>query len=192
VLTVAQKLNVKNIIISKQNIQTLECINLMQICKDNKINVIQINDEKSLKIDKDTYVHFLSPCKDISFEDINENSIVCKLVYKDFSMLFTGDIGEQTEAKLLKKYKNGELKANVLKVAHHGAKTSSSLEFLKEVSPKIALIGVGENSYGHPNEETLNKLESLQTKIYRTDFDGEIMIKYFLRNSIEVTMNNCQ
>lgn len=91
----------------------------MEICQNKKINVIQINGKCSLNVDKDTCINFLSPCKDINFEDINENSIVCKLTYKDFSMLFTGDIGENAEKELIKTYKNGELKADVLKVAHH-------------------------------------------------------------------------
>ena len=92
-------------------------------------------------------------------------------------MLFTGDIEEITEKELIKLYKNNELDVDILKVAHHGSKTSSTQEFLDMVSPKIALIGVGENnSFGHPNQEVLERLNCLGAKVYRTDKCGEITI----------------
>ena len=75
---------------------------------------------------------------------LNNNSLVCKLIYKNFSMLFTGDIEEIAEKEILRKYNNNLslLKSTVLKVAHHGSKTSSCIDFLNAVKPKIALIGV--------------------------------------------------
>ena len=121
---------------------------------------------------------------------INNNSIVAKLSYKAFSILLTGDIEKIAEEEILKEYKNTNiLKANILKVAHHGSKSSSTIEFLEKVSPQIALIGVGaKNTFGHPNEGVLNRLQNLNTKIYRTDQNGEITIKvmqwgrFFLRH----------
>ena len=92
-------------------------------------------------------------------------------------MLFTGDIEEIAEKEILKLYKD-RLKANVLKVAHHGSKTSTSKEFLEAVSPQIALIGVGENNkFGHPDEITLERLNDIGCKIFRTDENGEIVLK---------------
>ena len=94
---------------------------------------------------------------------INNNSLVVKLEYKDFKMLFTGDIEEIAEESLLKLYEKEELKADILKVPHHGSKTSSSKKFLEAVSPKLALIGVGENNkFGHPNDEVLNRIHKLR------------------------------
>ena len=110
-------------------------------------------------------------------DDINDNSIVMKLEYNSFSCLFTGDISKKIEQNLVKKY-GKELKSTVLKVAHHGSKTSSDKEFIKLVNPKISLIGVGKNNkFGHPNEQVLKILKQINSKIYRTDLNGEIILK---------------
>ena len=105
----------------------------------------------------------------------NESSNVLKLTYHNFSALFTGDLPMVSESKLLAE--NAPLKSTILKVAHHGSKTSSSLEFLQAVQPQVAIISVGKyNRFGHPNQETLDKLSSLSTKILRTDKQGAIII----------------
>ena len=98
------------------------------------------------------------------------------MVYKNFSILFTGDIEEIAERRILNLYSD-KLKADILKVAHHGSKTSSSQEFLELIKPKIALIGVGKNNnFGHPNQDVLERLTDLGAKVYRTDKCGEITI----------------
>ena len=82
-------------------------------------------------------------------------------------MLFTGDIEETAEMEILKKYKNSIniLNSTILKIAHHGSKTSSSKAFLEAVKPKIALIGVGENNkFGHPYQEVIEKLQNMRSK----------------------------
>ena len=100
-----------------------------------------------------------------------------KLYLKKLTMLFTGDIEEVAERELVKLYSNNELKADILKVAHHGSKTSSIKEFINAVNPKYAVIGVGkDNKFGHPSEKTLETLNDKNVKIYRTDISGEIMI----------------
>ena len=91
--------------------------------------------------------------------------MVMKLQYKEFSMLFTGDIEEVAEKKILDTYNNDLdiLKATVLKVAHHGSKSSSTEEFLKAVNSKVAIIGVGENNmFGHPSDVVLERLQSFR------------------------------
>ena len=124
--------------------------------------------------------------KMIEGNPLNNNSIVCRLNYNNFSILFTGDIEEIAEQKIAKECKD-ELKSTILKVAHHGSKTSSINYFINLVNPKIALIGVGkDNKFGHPNEEVLNRLESLGTKIYRTDERGEIVIKVNKKNQMKI------
>ena len=115
----------------------------------------------------------------ISENAINNNSLVCKLLYKNFSMLFTGDIEEVAEKAILERYKNNldMLNSKVLKVAHHGSKTSSIVEFINKVNPKYTVIGVGANNkFGHPSDITIQNLKSNNTKIYRTDVMGEIII----------------
>lgn len=108
-------------------------------------------------------------------EDLNSCSIVLKLSFGDQAYLFTGDAETVNEEQMiLSEY---DLNANVLKVAHHGSNTSSSEKFLDKVSPDIAIIMVGEgNSYGHPHNEVLNRLNDRNIKIYRTDINGTILI----------------
>lgn len=106
---------------------------------------------------------------------LNESSIVLGLHYREFEAWLIGDIGQDTEQALVGM---GALtEAEVLKVGHHGSKYSSSLEFLRQISPELAIISVGEkNSFGHPTDEVLMRLESVGAKIYRTDETGEVEI----------------
>ena len=107
--------------------------------------------------------------------DFNNNSIVGRLIYGKFSMLFTGDAEKQEEAAILQK--GGTLKSDVLKVGHHGSRTSSSPDFLKAVSPKEAFISCGQgNDYGHPHKETVSKLEKAKIQMYRTDRNGTVTL----------------
>jgi len=129
-------------------------------------------------IEKELYLNFIWPdnSKLILENALNNNSIVCKLNYNNFSCIFTGDIEEIAEKQILKECKNN-LNATILKVAHHGSKTSSTQEFIERVNPRIALIGVSkDNKFGHPNEEVVERLKSHGIKIYRTDQMGEITI----------------
>lgn len=107
----------------------------------------------------------------------NDNSIVCKLTYGKFSVLFTGDAQKEVETQLLKDYGSSDLHADVLKVGHHGSKTSSSPEFIKAVSPKAATISCGvNNQYKFPHKPTLDTLAQYHVTVYRTDKDGVISI----------------
>jgi len=118
-------------------------------------------------IENKVKLQILWPKKEQIPENIlNNNSIVCKLSYKSFSMLFTGDIEEIAEKIIIKEYEDTNvLKATILKVAHHGSKSSSIEEFIENVSPKIALIGVGtNNTFGHPNKEVIERLQNLRCK----------------------------
>jgi competence protein ComEC len=101
----------------------------------------------------------------------NEEAMVLFLRYQQFSALFTSDIGEKTELALLS---YGVLKkTNILKVPHHGSKFSSSLPFLERLSPELAVISVGaKNTYGHPNGDTLIRLDQVKAKVLRTDLQG--------------------
>ena len=109
-----------------------------------------------------------------SKEDLNDTSIVIKLIYKNTSYLFMGDATSNVEKQILDK----NLKSDVLKVGHHGSKYSSSAKFLNEVCPKYSIIEVGKNNdYGHPKDIVLKKLEKIGSKIYRTDNDGTIYLK---------------
>ncbi|MCK4473806.1 MBL fold metallo-hydrolase [Candidatus Parcubacteria bacterium] len=109
-------------------------------------------------------------------KNINNTSIILRLVLGETSFLFTGDAFKSVERKL--KDKGINLNSDVLKVGHHGSKTSSAEEFIKEVLPKTAVIQCGkDNRYGHPHQETLDILEKFNIKILRTDKHGDIKIK---------------
>ena len=106
--------------------------------------------------------------------DLNNTSIVLRMVYKDTSFLFTGDATDVSEKVILKSSAN--IKSDVLKVGHHGSKYSSTEAFLKKVCPKYAVISVGlNNKYGHPGSSTLSRLENLNVIIHRTDEEGTII-----------------
>src|SRR6266513_1999449 len=107
--------------------------------------------------------------------DTNANSIVLRLDYGDFSMLFMGDAEEQTEARLLGEDLN--LTAKVIKIAHHGSKYATSENFLKRAQPEAAIISDGEwNRYGHPAQSVLDRLKAMNAKVFRTDLQGEISL----------------
>lgn len=186
-----EKINIKNVIISKQFENTENLEEFYTIIQNKKINAKIVQAGDRINIEKDMYFDVLWPVdiKMISENAINNNSIVCKMIYKDFSMLFTGDIEKSAEEEIVNKYKNtNSLNSTVLKVAHHGSKSSSIQDFLNLVNPKFALIGVGEkNRYGHPNEEVLQRLIKIGAKIYRTDEDGEITIIVNKKGGINVT-----
>lgn len=109
-----------------------------------------------------------------------------KLRFKKFAMLFTGDIEEIAEKKILEVYKGSYiLEADVLKVAHHGSKTSTTQEFLEHVNPKICLIGVGKNNmFGHPSGEVMERF--CGRRIYRTDENGEIILEINSKGKVKV------
>ncbi len=107
--------------------------------------------------------------------EANANSIVARLDYGDFSMLFAGDGENQTEHRLLTKDLN--LQADILKVAHHGSKYATAGNFVDRVKPSVAVISAGEwNRYGHPSQVVLDRLKAGNVKLYRTDLHGEVTI----------------
>lgn len=110
-----------------------------------------------------------------SAKHLNNASIVVRLTYGEVSFLFTGDAEKEAEAEMLKRGLN--LAGTVLKIGHHGSRTSSTAEFLKAVAPEVAVIMCGkDNLYGHPHEETLKKLADAGVEIYRTDLHGTIVV----------------
>lgn len=118
-------------------------------------------------------IEILGPIR--NYNDANANSVVCKIKMNNTTFLFTGDMTIEAEEELLKIYKN-ELKADILKVGHHGSDTSSSIQFLNAVSPSVSIISVGEdNPYHLPNPVIYNRLSSKST-VYMTKDAGNINI----------------
>src|SRR5699024_2099041 len=102
------------------------------------------------------------------------SSIVLRISFKQIDFLFMADVKKKQEEELIKKY---QLDSEIIKIAHHGSSTSTSLEFLKEVSPKLALISYGRtNDYGHPVDRVINNLNKVKADIYSTAIFGDITI----------------
>src|SRR5450759_2058289 len=119
-------------------------------------------------------VQVLNPGNSYFTDDLNQNSIVLKITDGTVSFLLTGDAGIEAENEIMKAGYN--VNADILKVGHHGSRTSSSASFINAVSPTVSVIEVGAgNDYGHPHKETLDRLQKV-SKVYRTDLDGTITI----------------
>mgnify|MGYP004617216691 FL=1 len=125
---------------------------------------------KELNIDNNK-LHFLQTKE---YDNENENSNVIYTELNGYKFVFMGDAGVEKEKDILEKYNVSKI--DVLKIGHHGSKTSSDKNFIDVINPKYSVISVGKNNrYGHPNKEVLNNLDN--SKIYRTDQDGSIMFK---------------
>lgn len=124
------------------------------------------------------FIDILYPLENLAgreFKDSNNTSVVARLVFGEQSFLFTGDAHKSVERELAEK--EVSIDSDVLKVGHHGSKTSSSQEFIEKVSPEIAVISAAKNnSYGHPHQEVLDILKKYGIKILRTDESGDIKI----------------
>ncbi|MBQ7136856.1 MAG: DNA internalization-related competence protein ComEC/Rec2 [Bacilli bacterium] len=141
---------------------------LIKILDKKKIPYYSCADELNIE---DSKLYFLNS-KDYGNE--NDNSSIIYTELNNYKFLFMGDAGVEVEGDLIKKYNLQDI--DVLKVGHHGSKTSSSKTFIDEINPKYSIISVGKNNrYGHPNDSVLENLED--SKIYRTDNDGSIMFK---------------
>lgn len=158
----------------------------MPDCQNNTTTYHEVMDvirQKNLKhmqpkAGKQTYTlgsarfRIVGPLK--KYENTNDNSLAVHLTNGENSFLFMGDSGEEAEQTMLKWHEN--LHAQVLKVAHHGSKYSTSTAFLKAVAPKYAIISCEENnSYGFPTAQTLNRLRSQKVQVFRTDEQGSII-----------------
>jgi competence protein ComEC len=130
-------------------------------------------------ISSKTILEILHPLESLEgkeTENLDNTSISAKLIFEENSFLFTGDAHQEVELALVKEFQE-RLKSKVLKVGHHGSRTSSVQEFVEQVLPEMAVISVGkDNGYGHPHQEVLDTLEKYDITVLRTDKDGDIKI----------------
>ena len=143
-------------------------LKIIKILKQKKIDYSQNIQELRLN---DNQLYFLNHKL---YDNENDNSLVLYLNLKGVKLLLMGDAGVEVEKELLEKYNLKNV--DILKVGHHGSKTSSSKEFIEKIKPTYSIISVGRNNrYGHPNIDTLKNLE--QSLVYRTDLNGSIVFK---------------
>ncbi|HJJ90652.1 MAG TPA: MBL fold metallo-hydrolase, partial [Methanocorpusculum sp.] len=153
---------------------------LMQYILEKNIPYRMVSTENKIQSPwRDVRLNILSPQQDLvkveSKPDINENSVVMKVTYKNVSYLLTGDAGRRAEERMLAS--GMDLKAEILKAGHHGSSSSSTKAFLNAVHPEVIVISVGkDNEYNHPHIESLERFERMTKYIYRTDIDGDIVV----------------
>lgn len=177
---------IKQIYDNRQAANTAMYKNYLKNIKTKNIAYKALKKGDTITLGDDVKFAVLSPGKPFTKENTqgvsesgltNDNSIVCKMTYGTFSIMFTGDAQKEVEEQLLKNYKGAELQANVLKVGHHGSKTSSSPAFVAAVKPADATISCGvNNQYKFPHKPTLDTLKKYHVNVYRTDKDGIISI----------------
>lgn len=161
IYTIVENFRVDKIFVGPQLENDEKILKLKESAKKEKIAIVEIFEENKIKID-DLEFEILYPSKNVLEENINNLSLIVKLNCNGREILFTGDAEEEVEKYLIKKYDN-KLDVDILKVGHHGAKTSSSEEFIKVVSPDISIISVAkDNNYGHPNKEVIRRLEQFR------------------------------
>ena len=162
-----------NIYAPKTEANTKAYKNFKKKAEEQNVEIKHPNVGDKIQLGSST-VEFLGPV-DENGKDLNSTSIVLKIIYGNTSFLFTGDAESDEEEEILNS--GADLKSTVLKVGHHGSRTSTSYPFLREVMPQYAVISVEKgNSYGHPNEETLSKLSDAGVEVYRTDESGDIVM----------------
>ena len=145
-----------------------------------KQNIPDILAKRGMRLDigGGVFIDILFPDRDVSEWATNDGSVVARLTYGNTSIMLTGDAPTKTEQIILSENSPTLLKSTVLKVGHHGSRTSSSASFVKAVAPSYALISDGkDNSYGHPHPDTLATLSKFGVKIFRTDLLGSIILK---------------
>ncbi len=163
---IINNINVKKVIFNCGEYNDLE-IDLIKLLDLKGINYYSCIKELKFENNK---LYFLQT-KELDNENDNSNVIITEL--NGYNFLFMGDAGSIREKDIINKY---NISVDILKVGHHGSKTSSSIDFINEINPKYSIISVGKNNrYGHPNKEVLENLEN--SKIYRTDKDGSIMFQ---------------
>lgn len=175
---VLEKYKVKEIIVGRCNVEKESTKEVIEIANGKGIKITSIENSRKWELDNTTVTVFVAA--KTCFENDNNNSL---LVHLDDiggkSALLTGDLETEGEEKLIENHPH--ILTDILKVGHHGSKTSSTMPFLKKISPEISVISVGKsNRYGHPHSDVLRNLLEVQTKIYRTDQVGDW--SYYFRN----------
>ncbi|MFE4425860.1 DNA internalization-related competence protein ComEC/Rec2 [Peribacillus butanolivorans] len=170
-----ENFKVKEIVIGGWSEDDYRDKDFVSIARDKRVKVTVVQRGEHWKVGEAEFFVLVPHKKE---ENKNDSSIVLYTELGGLSWVFTGDMGEEGEKELMDTYP--QLRADILKVGHHGSKTSSSKPFLEQLQPKAALISVGkENRYGHPHEQVIEALKEYNIYLFRTDEDGSIIYKYY-------------
>lgn len=177
------KLTVKQLLDSGQSFASTEYEKLLRAVKERKVNYIKAGKGQTFDLDSGVRLEAFNPRGDDRWitqvreggSVENANSVVLRLTYGNFAMVFTGDAEAETEAEMIRA--KTPLHAQILKVGHHGSRYATSDSFLNAVAPQAAIISCGTNNrYGHPSQPTLDRLKKSNVQTYRTDLSGEIVV----------------
>ncbi|HEY8458849.1 MAG TPA: ComEC/Rec2 family competence protein [Blastocatellia bacterium] len=180
---VIENFEVKNFLDSGRDYASKEYERMLRAIQRKRIKFIEAKKGMKFDLDSGVKIEVLNPQGNGQWitqireggSVENANSVVLRLSYGNFSMLFTGDAEAETEEAMMNSF--ASLRAQVLKVGHHGSRHATSRRFLDAVAPEYAVISCGaDNRYGHPTKQTLDRLRKAGVKIYRTDQNGEIAI----------------
>src|SRR3989344_4807443 len=175
-ISVLERYEVKNILQARENYNSPVVPAWQDAVKKEKANELEAIAGQTIELGNGVVLKIIYPKKSLEGQTVknpNNSSVVMMLDYKETEIILSGDIEEKVEKELL----NDNIDADILKVGHHGSKTSTTAGFLEKVSPQVAFIEVGaKNTYGHPSAEVLSRLEKSGIKYYRTDLDGHMEI----------------
>ena len=169
---IIDKFNVSNIYAPNYESDTVSYQNLISSCVNKNLNLQYLKEGDFINIEDNINLTVLAPS--YIQEENNLNSIVFRIDYKNKSFLFTGDAEASNEMSIINSYELNDI--DFLKVGHHGSSSSTTSEFIEEVSPDVAVISCGyKNQYGHPHRSTLDTLEKNNVLTYRTDILGHVV-----------------
>jgi len=175
-LSILTELEVKQILMPSVTEPSETELAIIRVAKKYGIPVIKVSTGDQWKKNENEFL-ILSPEKNFTGER-NSGSIAFVANIGRVSWFFGGDLDQEGEEKIIKKFPN--LKVDILKAGHHGSKTSSAEGFIQQIKPQVALISAGENNrFGHPHQEVLNRLKDTNTIIYRTDLQGAITYRFY-------------
>jgi competence protein ComEC len=185
--TILRDFTVKNLYTGSYFISRERFVDLMKLLREKKIPLSTWKRGDKILLKNGMEILVLNPGPETGTDDLNNASLVMRVGSGNFSILFAGDIGSDIEAKLI--LEGNHLKADVLKIPHHGSRYSSSHEFLAAVQPKIAVLSVGKGIPGIPSHEALKRYEAFSIPVLRTDRDGMIQV-WRTKNELKYSVQN--
>lgn len=175
---VLEKYNVGQLYLSGVPHTTDEYFSLLETIRDKNIETKLVTGELLVDLGEGVSLRFIYPRQDISgqeIDELNNTSIITQLVYGQTDFLFTGDAEKEVEQELVDA--GIDIKSDILKVGHHGSRSSTTYDFLQAVSPELGVIQVGaDNRFNHPHMSVVKRLEQQNVEILRTDQDGTVSI----------------
>ncbi len=175
---VIKRYNVKQILYTGVIHTSPAYLEWLELIRERKIPLVIIDRPQKINLGENCYFEILYPQESLlgkEVSNLNNSSIVAKLIYGQTKFLLSGDAEVEIEQELLNK--NMDLQADIFKAGHHGSDTSNSQNFLQAVSPKIVVIQVGaDNDFGHPSRRVLKRLERIGAQVFRNDLDGTVRI----------------